>query len=467
MLDRDLRNAILQLHARGRGTRHIARELEVSRSTVRKVVESGDPERPEFQRELFLDPHVERVRELYDRCDGNIVRVHEELAAVGIEVAYPTLTAFCRRYGIGVEPKQAVGQYTFGPGKEMQHDTSPHDVPFVSGVRRLQCASVVLAYSRMQYAQLYPTFDRFYAKAFLTEAFQFFNGTTPDCVVDNSNVIVAYGTGKDAVMAPEMVAFGKRFGVTFLAHEIGDADRKARVERPFHHIEGNFYKGRTFLDLPDANRQLRAWCDKVHRTQKRALKAAPIELYAAEKPHLIRLPDWIPEVVRVVTRRVDTEAKVTLHTNAYPVPVDLIDQQVEVHETLRTIRVFHRHRVVAEYEPREPGRGERVPRPEGMPGRRRTPPQELSPEEAVLIAAGPEFVAMVALLRRRHHGGARLPIRRLHRLFLDYDTERLRGALDIAAAHGLSDLTRIERMVLRGVATDLFRLPIPDDEEEP
>jgi hypothetical protein len=466
VLDRELRGAILQLHGRGRGTRRIARELKISRSTVRKVVESGDPERPEFQRDLHLDPHVERVRELFDRCEGNLVRVHEELAAEGVEAAYPTLTAFCRRYGIGVEEKRPAGRYTFGPGQEMQHDTSPHDVPFVAGRRRMQCASLVLAYSRMQYAQLYPTFDRFYAKAFLTEALQYLDGAAGDCMVDNTNVVVAYGTGKNAVMAPEMVAFGERFGFTFIAHELGDANRKARVERPFDHIENNFYKGRTFADLGDANRQLRGWCDKVGRKRKRSLKAAPIELYAAEKPHLHRLPDWVPEVVRVLTRRVGVEANVTLHTNAYPVPADLIDQQVEVHEALTAIRILHRHRVVAEYAPREPGREERVPRPPEMRGRRRAPPAQPSPEEAVLIAAGTEFATMVALLRRHHHGGARVPIRRLHRLYLDYETERLRAALATAAAHGLYDLARIERMVLRGVAADLFRLPVPGDDEE-
>jgi hypothetical protein len=42
------------------------------------------------------------------------------------------------------------------------------------------------------------------------------------------------------VPVPEMVAFGERFGFEFAAHEIGDANRSARVERPFRFIEGNF-----------------------------------------------------------------------------------------------------------------------------------------------------------------------------------------------------------------------------------
>jgi hypothetical protein len=32
--------------------------------------------------------------------------------------------------------------------------------------------------------------------------------------------------------APEMAAFAERFGFEFVAHEIGDANRSGRVERP-------------------------------------------------------------------------------------------------------------------------------------------------------------------------------------------------------------------------------------------
>ena len=43
---------------------------------------------------------------------------------------------------------------------------------------------------------------------------------------------------------PEMAAFAERFGFTFAAHEKGDANRSARVERPFDYIENNFLAGR-------------------------------------------------------------------------------------------------------------------------------------------------------------------------------------------------------------------------------
>jgi hypothetical protein len=42
----------------------------------------------------------------------------------------------------------------------MQHDTLPHDVHLGGTVRRVQAASLVLAYSRMLFFQFYPQFHR-------------------------------------------------------------------------------------------------------------------------------------------------------------------------------------------------------------------------------------------------------------------------------------------------------------------
>jgi hypothetical protein len=80
-------------------------------------------------------------------------------------------------------------------------------------------------------------------------------------MIDNTHV-VASGTGARMVPAPEMATFADRFGFVFRAHEKGDANRSAHVERPFHFIEHNL-AGRTFADLADLNTQARAFCDKV------------------------------------------------------------------------------------------------------------------------------------------------------------------------------------------------------------
>lgn len=470
MQDRDTRTAILQLRAKGHGIRRIAQDLLVSRGTVKRVLKAGTADVQVIERKEKAEPHEAKIRELHTRCKGNLVRVHEELTAAGIVLPYPTLTGFCRRRGIGKKPKERTGQYSFEPGEEMQHDTSPHDVTIGGKKRQVQCASLVLCYSRMIFAMVFPTWNRFWVKVFLTEALRFFEGAAGRCMIDNASVVVARGTGKNAVMAPEMVAYATRFGTVFVAHELGDANRSARVERPFHHIENNFYAGRVFVDVPDVNTQLRAWCERVNGTTRRSIQAKPIELFATERTSLKPLPLHIPEVYMRWNRTVDTEGYITLHTNRYSLPASLIDRDIFVHETRDRVRIFDGHALVCEHERVEAGARQRRTLPEherqarwSHSGNKRPP----SEEEKLLLVASPAMAAMVEALKKHHAGRATRLLLRLHRMWLEYPQEPLDTALRVALEHGLFELRRIETLVLRHVAGDFFRLRPKGDDDEP
>jgi transposase len=460
MLDRDTRMAILHLKRQGHGVRTIARLVQASRNAVRRVLRSGALEVPALEREERLVPHRNRVRELYGDCRGNRQRVQEKLAAEGVRVSYSTLTAFCRRHGIGVAPKQRVGRYLFHPGEEMQHDTSPHTVPIAGKRQRLQCASLILCYSRMLFTQVYPRWSRFECKLFLNEALEYFQGAATRCMIDNSSVVIARGSGADAVVASGMEAFARRFGFCFAAHEVGDANRSGRVERQFHYIENNFYAGRRFASLADLNTQLRVWCEQANGRPKRVLKATPREVFITERTALRPLPAYIPEVYDLHTRRVSVEGYVSLHTNRYSVPTALIGRQLEVRETKDQVRIFDGHRLVATHERIERGLTQRATLPEHHdPARwkRRAPPP--FPEEGVLRAAAPELSRLVDELKRHHGGRAVRRMRQLYRIFIDYPIEAITPAVATALEYGLVDLVRIEMMVLHHLAGDFFRLP--------
>lgn len=458
MLDVETRSAALRLAKEGHSLRAIAKALGISRGAVRDVLASGSAAVPRPERPEALSAHLDQIRDLYVRCKGNVVRVHEELVAAGVDVPYSTVTGFCRRHGIGETPKERAGKYHFEPGEEMQHDTSPHTVEIGGRRRRVQCASLVLCYSRRLYAQCYPTFNRFYAKAFLTEAFVTWRCLARRGVVDNSSVIIGHGTGKNAVPAPETAVFAERFGFDWMACELNDPDRKGRVERPFHYIEHNFYAGRTFVDLADLNRQMREWCAKLDHKPRRRLQARPIELFAGEQTALLPLPLHVPEVYAMHRRTVDLDGFVHLHTNAYSVEDTLIGHEVEVRETLSRVYLVHRHEDVCVHERFEEGANQSRTLPEHKKKRRLhgagAPPIA---EEGVLRAAAAEFCVMVDRLRAHHGGRAVRPIRHLHRMFLDYPTEPLVAGVRAALEYGLLDLDRVERIVLQRIAGDYFR----------
>jgi hypothetical protein len=386
------------------------------------------------------------------------VRVHEELTAGGAVLSYPALTAFCRRQGIGQTPPVPAGQYHFDPGVEMQHDTSPHDVEVGGRKYKAQTASAVLCYSHMLFFQIQPTFQRFDCKVFLTDALRYMGGSPKRVMIDNTHVVVLRGTGREMIPVPEMEAFGERFGFRFVAHERGDANRSARVERPFSFIENNFLAGRTFATWDDLNRQARQWCDRVNSTYKKHIHAVPRELFAVERPHLKPLPAWIPEVYRLHQRTVDVEGYVSVHTIRYSVPAAWIGRRVEVRETKDKIEIEldARHlvthvRAVGPHPQRIMLAEHKLPRGEAV---KRDP----HPEEQSILRAAPEIAGYVAALKQKGRKVVALALRHLLRLLKEYPREAFLAAVGEAARYGLYDLDRLERMILRRVARDYFLL---------
>ena len=464
MLDQTTRSAILRLHKEGHGARGIGRVLGISRGSVRRVLASGSDQVPQMDRAERAEPHRDDILALYATCKGNLVRVHEELGAAGVTLSYPALTAFCRRHGIGCEPPVPSGHYDFLPGQEMQHDTSPHQAEIGGRARRIQTASLALCYSRMLFFQCYPNFRRFECKVFLTDALTYFEGACGRCMIDNTHVIVLSGTGRQMVPVPEMAAFGERFGFEFVAHALGHANRSAYVERPFDYIENNFLAGRRFASMEDLNGQGRTWCDKVNATTKRHLHASPRELFAVERAAIKPLPAFVPEVYELHHRTVDTEGFVNVRRNRYSAPWKLIGRDVEARESKERVDIFDGPRRVASHkrvlEPvdaRVIVPEHRPPRSEGVFARHAMPVEEKRLGERL-----PESAGYVALLRKRGRGGMR-DLRWLLRMVGDYPPRPMRDALLEALHYGMTDLDRLERMVLRRIARDFF--PRDDDDE--
>lgn len=463
MIDQTTRSAILRLRSEGHGTRAIAGALGVSRGAVKRVLRAGTDQVPTLQRPELGEPYRDDILALHASCKGNLVRVHEELQALGAELSYPALTAFCRRHGIGYDPPQPAGRYEFKPGQEMQHDTSPHQADIGGRRVRLQTASLVLCYSHMLFFQGYPHFRRFECKVFLSEALVYFEGVCETCMIDNTHLVVLSGSGRQMVAVPEMVAFGERFGFEFIAHEIGDANRSARVERPFDYIDHNFLAGRRFSSFEDFNAQARAWCDKVNATAKRHLHASPRELFAQERVALKPLPVFVPEVYELHHRIVDSEGYVNVRRNRYSVPYTLIGRNVEVRECKERMDVFEGPRRVATHkrvaEPTElrvTDPAHRPPRHKGIFAHR------ISTEQQWLVEHMAESAQYIELLRRRGRGGTR-DLRWLRRMVDEYPRTPMQEALLEAVHYGMTDLERLERMVLRRIGRDFFPKDGDDD----
>lgn len=441
--------------------------LALSRNTVRRILRTALPADGEQPDAPSCAPEmVTRIEDAYRRAGGNVVRVAELIAEEhALNVPYSTLTRWVREAGLREPPRRA-GTYTFDPGEEMQHDTSPHRIEIAGRTITAHCASLVLAFSRRLFICYYPRFTRFEAKAFLDAAFTFMDGVCPRCVIDNTSVVVVAGTGPDATIAVDMRAFAAGYGVRFVPHRLGHADRKARVERPFAYVERNFLAARRFEDFDDLNAQALRWCREIANAKpKRSLGMAPEAAYVLEKPHLIPLPNCRPPVYETHERIADTSGYVSLDTNRYSVPERFLGKRVTVYKYPADVRIYRRERLLATH-PRLTGKRDAR---HTLPGHHPRPEHHRprgEPEEQSLRGEDERLDRYVTALKRHAPGRGVRRLRRLLELKRTYPRSAFLAAIDSALTYGLYDLSRLEQLILRHVAGDFFSLGRNQDEDD-
>jgi transposase len=459
MLTQDLRQTIHCLHKSGKSNHEISRLLGICRNTVKKVLAEGISVPIVGRKKRGVDI-LPVLGELFNRCRGNAVRIKEVLQGeYGIHLGYTTLKDTIQRAGLR-EPVRRFGEYGFGPGEEMQHDTSPHKVVIEKKEVKAQCASLILGYSRKLFMQYYPCFTRFEAKTFLSEAIGFMGGSCRRCIIDNTSVLLAAGSGADAVVSPEMQTFERLYGFQFQAHRIRDANRKGKIERPFFYIETNFLAGRTFKDWADLNHQAKEWCLMVNQRGKRALgMISPDAAFIQEKPHLVSLPEVPPPIYEHCQRLVDSQGYVNLDTNRYSAPEKFIGKALDVYKYPDVVRFFYHHQEIAVH-PRLSGKRYHYSRLQEHHSRRHASLRKEAAQktEESLRGHDPVLDQYVDALKKRVRGSGHKPLNRLLNLKRTYPPEAFNCAIRKACHYGLYDLNRLEELIIKSVAGDYFNL---------
>ena len=129
---------------KGKTIREIARDLKVSRNTVRKVLRSGETSF-EYERNVQPRPKLGRwTAELEDLLSGNaakpareqltLIRIFEDLRGRGYEGGYDALRRYARGWAKqhGQATAAAYVPLSFAPGEAYQFDWS-HEVVLLSG----------------------------------------------------------------------------------------------------------------------------------------------------------------------------------------------------------------------------------------------------------------------------------------------------------------------------------------------
>lgn len=396
MIEQEKRNAIFLLSEGGMSDREISRRLHVSRNTVQSIIAQGG-EMPVKSRDDEIVVPPELLTQLFADCDGYVQRIHEKLVEEkGIAIGYSTLTKRVRKLGLGRDGKDRCDKVEDVPGAEMQHDTSPYVVKIGDREARRIASLLYFRYSKRKYLKFYRRFDRFRMKCFLHEALTHFGRSAKECIIDNTNLARLRGTGKNAVIVPEMEVFAKQHGFNFICHEKGHCNRKAGEERSFWTVETNFLPGRSFEDDEDLNRQALEW--STVRMDNRPVKRSgliPAKAFEYEIAFLNALPPHLPAPYLLHERGTDQYGFAALDSNFYFVPGTGRDD-VSLHEYSEHVKIYRGRELLIEYPlPREGVKNQRF-YPEGYTRPRHAPKNRKKPttlEEERLRAIDPTVAA--------------------------------------------------------------------------
>ncbi len=321
MIGPDKRKAIYLLSQEGMGVREIARHLDLSPTTVMTIIgQKGEIPETVRKDKVTVDPKL--LASLYHDCNGRAQRVYEKLnEEQGVVIGYSTVTQLLREQGLSGKRSKRCGREDDVPGAEMQHDTSPYVIRLRANRVNIQASLIYFRYSKIRYLRFYRSFDRFRMKCFFHEALMFWGYAAEVCIIDNTNLARLKGTGKNAVIVPEMARFAKSYQFEFRCHEKGHANRKAGNERGFYTVETNFFPGRHFDSLEDLNHQAFEWATRRSANRPTGkTNLIPSKAFEYEKPNLKKMTAYIEPPYRVHTRGTDQYGYVSFGANYYWVP---------------------------------------------------------------------------------------------------------------------------------------------------
>ena len=469
MIHPEKRKAIYLLHVEGMGVRHIARQLNISRNSVRDIIEhKGDM--PEVKRRDKIQVDERLLRLLYQDCEGFIQRVHEKLEEEhGIRIGYSTLTRLIRELELDKAQNQRCGQVADTPGAEMQHDTSSYRVKLAGRQVSVVGSILYFRYSKIRYLKFYPSFNRFNMKCFLHEALVFYGYAAPVCIIDNTNLARLRGSGKHALIVPEMEKFAAQYNFEFVCHEINHSNRKAGNERSFFTVETNFFPGRSFESLEDLNAQGLAWVTK--RLANRPVSKTgliPAVAFEYEKPFLKKVAGFIPAPYLVLTRQTDQYGYAPFEGNFYWVPGTSRIAVTLLHYSDR-LKLYHARKLLADYAlPQHGIKNERfwppgIPRPSHEPKDRKKPTAH---EEQTLRAIS-EVVAEYLDFAIKAGGKPKHRfIRELYSLHRKMAPALFITTIQRAFTYRISDIATLERIAVLLMRTDSHELTFLEIDSE-
>jgi transposase len=370
MLPPTIVDRIRELDGQGLGSKRIARELHISRNTVRRYLAGatvGFQERPKARR--LQEPLRQEVQRLYGTvAEGNAAVIWQELEAKGIDVPLRTIqraVADLRREDRAA--KLATTRFETKPGQQMQIDFGEKIIRIAGAPVKVYFMTAVLGYSRRMSCRAFLAQRQDEWFEGMEKAFRLFGGLPDQILCDNASPLVTSHNAEtgEVVFHPGFAAFCKDRGITPRACRPRRARTKGKIERGVGYVKHNALAGRSFNSFADVQRHLAWWTSHVaDRRIHGTTREQPIVRFERDERAALRpLPARpLPVRTRRLSRRVSADCYVDVDTVRYSVPPRYVRTTVDVVIAEQRVEVWHKGERIAQHNRcDEPGKWVRDP----------------------------------------------------------------------------------------------------------
>jgi transposase len=360
----------------GKSIKEIARNLRLSRNTVRKVLRS-DETSFSYERRVQPRPKLGRWKEQLDRLLAanveapareqlTLIRIFEELRALGYDGGYDAIRRYARSWAKAnaSATADAFVPLTFAPGEAYQFDWS-HEIVVMDGVTTIvKVSHLRLCHSRMMFVRAYPRETQEMVFDAHERAFAFFKGACGRGIYDNMKTAVeTIFVGKDRQYNRRFLQMCSHHLVEPVACTPASGWEKGQVENQVRLVRERFFTPRLrFKSYDELNAWLMdkciAWA-KAHGHPERPDQTI-WEVFEEERPQLIPYRGRF-DGFHALPASVSKTCLVRFDNNKYSVSASAVGRPVDIHAYAERVVIRQDGRIVAEHpHPRRYGRGATV-----------------------------------------------------------------------------------------------------------
>ncbi|KAF5043131.1 IS21 family transposase [Petrimonas sulfuriphila] len=368
---------IIRSHREGHSQRKIARDLHISRKTVKKYLDehasclqSSTYKEKAHSGNLSLQPvyrlsrarsKLKLTREVESAID-NLLAVNEQKKAQGLvkqmlkkkdileqlhlqgfDIGYTTVCNYIAGKENRQKPKEAFIRQSYNPGESCEFDWGEIKLLIGGKWRKFHLAVFTGAYSNYRQAYIYHGQDTLSFQESHVRFFASVGGVYPRMVYDNMRVAVARFVGRhEKEPTRALLEMRAHYGFTHRFCNAYRGNEKGHVERSVEYVRRKAFALKDdFETLEQASSHLSRILKDLNGRKQQGYGKSAEELFAQEVPVLMPHPASELICSEQIQLRVDKYATVCYRTNRYSVPDNLVGKFVEMKASSRSVELYH------------------------------------------------------------------------------------------------------------------------------